>query len=76
MAVIFFLALVVLVAVVWTLVALAKGSKEVVNDDADPVAGHEFPAEREEAPTLLEDDLSFSNRETAPTDDGRARTPG
>jgi hypothetical protein len=64
MAVIVFLVVVALIAVAWALLALMRGSKEIVDKDADLTAGHKFPSETGQAPSLLEDDLSFANRET------------
>jgi hypothetical protein len=64
MAVIIFLGLVVIAVLVWAAFAIFRGSKEVADEDTDLAAGHEFPSERGEAPTLLEDDLSFANRKS------------
>lgn len=71
MAVIVFLVLVGLVVVVWLGVTFLRGSKEVVDEGTQAGAGHKFPAETGDAPTLLEDDLSFSNRTAS---DQRERT--
>ena len=61
MAVIIFLAVVLLIVLAWIAFAFLKGSKEVVESDSDLQAGHQFPAERGDAPSLLEDELSFAN---------------
>jgi len=63
-AVIIFLAVVLLIVLAWVALAFLKGSKEVVESDTDLQAGHQFPAERGDAPSLLEDDLSFANDES------------
>jgi hypothetical protein len=63
-AVIIFLAIVLVVIVAWFAIASVRGSKEVVESDTDLQAGHQFPAERGGAPSLLEDDLSFANDES------------
>ena len=64
MAVIIFLAVVLLIVLAWIAFAFMKGSKEVVESDTDLQAGHRFPAERGDAPSLLESDLSFANHES------------
>jgi hypothetical protein len=58
------LAFVLLVVLAWVALVLMKGSKEVVESDTDLQAGHQFPAERGDAPSLLEDDLSFADDES------------
>jgi hypothetical protein len=63
-AVIIFLAVVLLIVLAWVALAFLKGSKEVVESDTDLQAGHQFPVERGDAPSLLEDDLSFANDES------------
>jgi hypothetical protein len=87
MAVIIFIALVVLVVLVWAAIAFFRGAKEAVEGDAGIAAGHQFPAERQAAPTLVEEDLSFANRDASDLsrteasdlsrteEDVRARTP-
>jgi hypothetical protein len=64
MAVIVFLVIIAVIVVAWALFALMRGSKKVVDEDANLTAGHKFPSETGHAPSLLEDDLSFANRET------------
>ena len=63
-AVIIFLAVVLLIVLAWVALALMRGSKEVVESDTDLQAGHQFPAERGDAPSLLGDDLSFADDES------------
>jgi hypothetical protein len=64
MVVVVFLLLVVLAVAAWAAFAFFRGSKEVADETSDLTTGHQFPAEKGDAPTLLEDDLSFANRET------------
>lgn len=67
MAVSIFIVLVAVVALVWAGFALMHGSREVADERSDLTAGHRFPSENDEAPSLLEDDLSFANRHTKAT---------
>jgi hypothetical protein len=63
-AVLLFLIVVGIVVLAWAAFAFFRGSKEVADEDADLTAGHQFPSEKGQAPSLLDDDLSFANRET------------
>jgi hypothetical protein len=64
MAVIVFLVIIAVIVVAWALFALMRGSKKVADKDTELTTGHQFPSETGQAPSLLEDDLSFANRET------------
>jgi hypothetical protein len=59
-----FLVVVAIVVVAWAALVLLRGSKKVADKGADLTTGHQFPSEKGEAPSLLEDDLSFANRES------------
>jgi cytochrome oxidase Cu insertion factor (SCO1/SenC/PrrC family) len=59
MAVIVFLVLIVLVAVIWGIFAVARAGAKAADTGIDRTNS-------EGGPTLLEDDLSFTNRDDAP----------